>query len=530
MTGNLDAFCERCGKTAISPTPAGTPGDKVLRRLGLGNRSGRIADASSALRLCLGCRGYICAECWNEEASVCQTCQPLAGVGVSVTAFVPEEDAPPGPEIVDDAPPQTAMDLAWPEMDLHRVPVPMAGYEPVNTETALVAIDGPEYQPIETLKVAAETEVGETFADEVVEQVAAATEPAPGDPDPDEPNATADSFEDRLAEIVGRIQAIGASTPAQAYAETPAEAAETAEPEDVSHEPEFVAEAVEVGVEEPEVVAEAPEVVAEEPQLALDEPPMAAAHEQSVPEEPAEEPVADQQVAEDLPVLAAEETQVGADVDPEPVATFEAPTLAQTADETAESAVDQPTSATAPDTEETLWAAVLLEADPATDGEPAETDTHGLSRVFQARRLRRRVARPLPRRLRRPEPATETQPSAATPPAPEPAPDPSIVFVEPAGQPGPPRPPRVLKLPPALSPQPPALTQPWPMPAPPAFLPPPPPTMSAIQPAPARFRPQVVPAELPKPPATRPCGNCGLELSAKVTFCRRCGTRQPPAA
>ena len=37
---------------------------------------------------------------------------------------------------------------------------------------------------------------------------------------------------------------------------------------------------------------------------------------------------------------------------------------------------------------------------------------------------------------------------------------------------------------------------------------------------------QIATIETPKAPATRPCGNCGLELSSKVMFCRRCGTRQ----
>jgi hypothetical protein len=54
--------------------------------------------------------------------------------------------------------------------------------------------------------------------------------------------------------------------------------------------------------------------------------------------------------------------------------------------------------------------------------------------------------------------------------------------------------------------------------------------LSNVQPAPARFRPQVaVAAEPVELPTTRPCGKCGLELSAKVAFCRRCGTRQAQA-
>jgi len=54
--------------------------------------------------------------------------------------------------------------------------------------------------------------------------------------------------------------------------------------------------------------------------------------------------------------------------------------------------------------------------------------------------------------------------------------------------------------------------------------------LSNVQPAPARFRPQVAAAVQPvATPTTRPCLKCGLELSAKVAFCRRCGSRQTPA-
>jgi hypothetical protein len=500
MTGNLDAFCERCGKTALPPVSVGAAagGSRMLRRLGFGGRSvsSESTDAA-ALRLCLGCRGYICSDCWNDDAAVCQTCQPLAGVGVSVQAEMPEEEAPAGLEILDDeqrAEPQS-VPLAWPASDLYREPG-LADEEPV------AAAEPPESEP--------EIFAGGVYVEELVKEVdeqpaellAPSTEfaaQAVSSEVPEDPAAIADSFEDRWAEILGRVQAVGTSAPLEPVAQESAPA---------SH-----AELEPVGAEEAAPTFE-----------------VSVLAESDVPESPVElEPVAattDDEAVEVIeePVAAADEPVAVAE---EPVPAAEEPAFI--AAEPVQAVADEPAVSSA-DTEEDFWAAVLHDADADVHPERPEPDSQELARFLQPRRLRRRVPKPLPRRrpLRLP---TQPQPAAAAPsinfaadsphgPVANPAP-------EPIAEPAAPVPARSLKLPAALPPRPAAVTQPWPMPAPPAFLPPPPPAISTIQLAPARFRPQNAPVEQAKPPSTRPCGNCGLELSAKVTFCRRCGTRQP---
>jgi hypothetical protein len=200
------------------------------------------------------------------------------------------------------------------------------------------------------------------------------------------------------------------------------------------------------------------------------------------------------------------------------------------AEETAEPAVAEETaepSVAEHDPEEDLWAAVLAdtaEPAPSDQDEPDLGSLEPAAPVLRQRRVRRRIVR----QTRRPQP----QPAVADTPAPErsvaPPPPPPTVLEGPAELPAPPR---TLRLPPVLPPKPPAEVTPWAMPIPPAYLPPPPPAMlSNVQPAPARFRPQISVAPEPVAmPTTRPCLKCGLELSARVAFCRRCGTRQTPA-
>lgn len=439
MTGNLDAFCERCGKTATPELPAAAPGGQNVLRRFLGAKQARVEpDPAAALRLCLGCRGYICADCWNVEAAVCQTCQPLAGVGVSVQSDLSDGPVAAGLEIVDEAPPAEAQRpvSVWPASDLFREPVPALAAGPIAEPVATVAeFDQPAAQPDEA--VSEFEQVAEP--DEPVAEFEAAATAAEGAAP--ETSSAADGFEDRWIELLGRVQAVGAASAVEGSA---------------------VELEATIEVEQPHEAVETLEL-----ELEL------------------EEPLASVEPADSIELSA-----------------------------TVESA--PPDEAVAADPDEDLWAAVLLD-DATPAAESPEPDANELGRVPQPRRNRRRAARQLPRR-----------PVRANTAVPPPAPTMTFAAEEQAEPAGPPPPPRIPKLPPALPPRPPAATQPWPMPTPPGFLPPPPPpTLSAIQPAPARFRPQVVPVELPKPPGTKACGKCGLELSAKVMFCRRCGSRQP---
>jgi hypothetical protein len=107
------------------------------------------ADApESALRLCLGCRGYVCDECWNEPASVCQTCQPLDDAGTQAPSVLDEYTPPPNGLAFageaawadgDETARLSAM-TSWPASDLRR---PGASVEPplelVETEAELAA-------------------------------------------------------------------------------------------------------------------------------------------------------------------------------------------------------------------------------------------------------------------------------------------------------------------------------------------------------------------------------------------------------
>ena len=229
------------------------------------------------------------------------------------------------------------------------------------------------------------------------------------------------------------------------------------------------------------------------------------------------------------PAEPAVEAAAEVDVEPETATVDELVAAPEVSEESVEPAAPQQAAEPAVaehDPEEDLWAAVLADAAEPGPVDHDEPDRAELDQILRPRRVRRRIVR----QTRRPvQPATVSDSHVSERPNLPPPPPPAVLEVPPA----PPAPPRTLRLPPVLPPRPPAQVSPWDMPAPPAFLPPPPPAMlSNVQPAPARFRPQVaVPAEpVVTTPSTRPCGNCGLELSAKVAFCRRCGTRQAPSA
>src|SRR6187397_201019 len=136
MAEDLYSFCERCGKAAASPLAKTPEAPKGLRRLLPSARQAKVEAPVSALRLCLGCRGYVCDECWNEPASVCQSCQPLDGQASAAPTVIDELMAtagydPAAPEHgmafangdgwngIDDAARLSAL-TSWPETDLRR--------------------------------------------------------------------------------------------------------------------------------------------------------------------------------------------------------------------------------------------------------------------------------------------------------------------------------------------------------------------------------------------------------------------------
>ena len=95
----IDVFCERCGaRQPLERRESAASGPALARRLrsavtGTSADSQRLPTDSIFLRLCLDCRGYYCPNCWNNEAKVCQTCQP-----------VPEPEAAELPTVFADSP------------------------------------------------------------------------------------------------------------------------------------------------------------------------------------------------------------------------------------------------------------------------------------------------------------------------------------------------------------------------------------------------------------------------------------------
>ena len=72
----MDVFCERCGtRQPADPPRPGSRFSRMLDAVGL-----TVPDSPQHepfLRLCFTCRGYSCPACWNDDASACQTCEPL---------------------------------------------------------------------------------------------------------------------------------------------------------------------------------------------------------------------------------------------------------------------------------------------------------------------------------------------------------------------------------------------------------------------------------------------------------------------
>lgn len=98
----LQSFCERCGKRfgPASPRdapekpeapPAGVLG-RLIRRTPEGSQPSSLPEPPSgealgeALHFCLECRRYNCADCWNAEEGYCVSCRPPGMKSTVVTA------------------------------------------------------------------------------------------------------------------------------------------------------------------------------------------------------------------------------------------------------------------------------------------------------------------------------------------------------------------------------------------------------------------------------------------------------------
>ncbi|CAN5625471.1 hypothetical protein BH23CHL6_BH23CHL6_01710 [soil metagenome] len=111
---------------------------------GLGRGAPGTPAGQYPLRLCLDCRGYACANCWNEDAGFCQSCAPLETESESVPADIPE--APPAePEV-------HPSQLAWPALDL------AAGRSPADTDPEAEGIVEPEPEPLPDVDTAAQVD------------------------------------------------------------------------------------------------------------------------------------------------------------------------------------------------------------------------------------------------------------------------------------------------------------------------------------------------------------------------------------
>ena len=118
----FDSFCERCGEPAQPPAASARgPRTGLLRAL-VGRRSEPAPEP--ALRLCLSCRGYVCANCWNEAVGQCQSCMPLQTIAAAAVE-VDHTDVELGPVVVpSDGPYPDTFDQSWPVSDLSRQKVP----------------------------------------------------------------------------------------------------------------------------------------------------------------------------------------------------------------------------------------------------------------------------------------------------------------------------------------------------------------------------------------------------------------------
>ena len=187
---------------------------------GLGRGAPGTPAGQYPLRLCLDCRGYACANCWNEDAGFCQSCVPLQTESESVPADIPE--APPAESEVHPS------QLAWPALDL------TAARSPADTKPEAEGIVDPEPEPLpdvdtaaqvddlavpaDVVQTAADTYVADAPAAELeVEAVADEVETmaaAEGETRPEAAADAADALEPEAEQELAAIEAVEVETAA----------------------------------------------------------------------------------------------------------------------------------------------------------------------------------------------------------------------------------------------------------------------------------------------------------------------------
>jgi hypothetical protein len=154
----FEMFCERCGtrygsdETARMAAPFAR---RLLEAVGVVESAPRNAGKEPFLRFCLGCRGYSCPACWNEDAGFCQTCVPTPEVEVAQFALPELLPAAREPEMIGlemvaaaelevaaAAEPEPVYEMvAAPEPEPEMVAAPVA-------EPAMIAAAMPELEPV----------------------------------------------------------------------------------------------------------------------------------------------------------------------------------------------------------------------------------------------------------------------------------------------------------------------------------------------------------------------------------------------
>jgi hypothetical protein len=172
LAAGMDAYCERCGSPSHASDGTGTddqragarnvPGLDWTRRL---RKGGASAAPEFQLRLCLTCRGYACAACWNDDAGACQMCValPEAAVAPAIAVAAPIEPDAAGDDDVRSL-------IAWPAPDFG-APPPAGETAPGPAEVSAVATP----DRLADLPIAPELTV--------TTPVDLAAQPAPEDPD-----------------------------------------------------------------------------------------------------------------------------------------------------------------------------------------------------------------------------------------------------------------------------------------------------------------------------------------------------------
>jgi len=176
----MDVYCERCGTLQQTDSPdqksLGGGVRRLISAMGLSaDDDFRAANEGKALRLCLGCREYTCPNCWNAEAGVCLSCEPLPEPEVvHQPDMAPEPASMMSETVATVEAPDMAPTVAEPDLKL---PVPLVFEEPEpEPEPEPVAAE-PEPEPEVVVEPEPEPEV--VAEPEPEPEVVAVPEPEP---------------------------------------------------------------------------------------------------------------------------------------------------------------------------------------------------------------------------------------------------------------------------------------------------------------------------------------------------------------